>query len=760
MAMVVQERLRRARKHCPVQIFATDTNSAALDVGRAGRYAAGIAAQVPAPLLARYFVQVPDSQHFLVNDDLRASVVFGLQNLFADPPFGRVDLISCRNVLIYLEPELQTRALNIFHFALRKDAALFLGSAESNSGHDELFKAVSRKWRIYRREGRARGESLDLPLRLGDPRPGLTMVQTVSELPITHIAGIAQKLILDRFAPASVLVNGRHEALYYCGPTEEFLLRPRGAPTQDLLSMVREGLRSRTRAALGDAASTHLSINVAAVQMKCASGFVPVRITVTPCSGGDLGQLYLVVFRHDIEPLLAPPDKNADSTLLRHLEEELKETRDDLQYTVERFESANENLRISNEEVVTTNEELRSLNEELESSKEELQSLNEELTTSNQQLEIKVHELESSNSDLHNLLNSNDIATLCLDQDLRVKWFTPAMQNQFKFMPADIGRPISDLSLAWSGGDLIESARAILAGQAVALHEFQAGDGRRYIRRILPYRNEAAEVKGVILTYTDITDSHLATEAALAANRDLGESRDRADKLRVLSTALAMAEENERRALAQDLHDDLGQLLAVVALKASALGKQKMSAPLRSAVDSCVRAIDQANRKLRTMAFQLNPPMLDQLGLLPALEWMGEELHRMFRLDVHIVDDGRPKLMEPAVRATLFRSVRELLINVAKHSGVSTAMVTTAQGEGDTLVVTVSDAGAGFDPETKPATGPTGGFGLLSVRERLGLIGGEVSIRSNPGDGTSVLLRVPLRSQTAVPPPSTHGSQE
>jgi len=168
-------------------------------------------------------------------------------------------------------------------------------------------------------------------------------------------------------------------------------------------------------------------------------------------------------------------------------------------------------------------------------------------------------------------------------------------------------------------------------------------------------------------------------------------------------------------------------------------------------------AIDQANRKLRTMAFQLNPPMLDQLGFLPALEWMGEELHRMFKLEVHIVDDGTRKPMDPAVSATLFRAVRELLINVAKHAGVSTAMVTTAQGEGDTLVVTVSDAGAGFDPDAKSPGNGVGGFGLLSVRERLGLLGGEVSIRSNPGDGTSVLLKVPLLPRAS---PSDQASLE
>ena len=587
MAMVVLDRLRRARKQCPVQIFATDTNNDALDVGRLGRYPAGIAARMPPARLRRYFVAGPDHQHYVVSSALRSAVVFGVQNLFADPPFGRVDLISCRNVLIYLESELQKRALNIFHFALRKDAALFLGSAESNGGRDDLFKPISKKWRIFRREGTTRADLLTLPLRTGDFRQGDMALPPRNEPPVSQVASLAQKLILDRFAPASVLIDSSNEALYFCGATDEFLIRPRGVPTRDLLLMVREGLRSRLRTALREAASSSLTVSVAGARMKRAGSFVPVQITVTPISGGHLGSLFLVVFRHDLETLLAPSESSSEGVLVRHLEEELQSTRDDLQNTIERSESANENLRVSNEEVVTTNEELRSLNEELESSKEELQSLNEELTTANQQLESKVRELETANTDLHNLLKSSDIATICLDPSLRIKWFTPATQTQtqFKFIPSDIGRPISDFSLAWAGGGLIDAANAVLATGAVIAYEFQTESARRYIRRVLPYRTEAQQIHGVIVTYTDITESQSAIEAAELAQKDLTVSRDRHDKLRALSAALALAEERERRALAQDLHDDLGQLLAVVGIKAAAIRKQSTSEPLRATLN-------------------------------------------------------------------------------------------------------------------------------------------------------------------------------
>ena len=309
MAMVVLDRLRRARKHCPVQIFATDTNNDALNVGRLGHYPVGIAARMPAARLHRHFIEGPDRQHYVVSPELRSSVVFGVQNLFADPPFGRVDLISCRNVLIYLESSVQKRVLDIFHFALRKDGYLFLGSAESSSGREDLFKPLSKKWRIFGRVGVARGDLLSLSLKIGELRPLSTPVPAATALPSGHVTSIAQKLILDRFAPASVLIDSRNEALYFCGPTDDFLLRPRGTPTQDLLTMVREGLRARVRAALKEAAETGLTVTVSGARMKRAGSFAPVQITVTPTVGGEAGQLFLVVFRHEPPLRLASQPK-------------------------------------------------------------------------------------------------------------------------------------------------------------------------------------------------------------------------------------------------------------------------------------------------------------------------------------------------------------------------------------------------------------------------------------------------------------------
>jgi two-component system, chemotaxis family, CheB/CheR fusion protein len=752
LAVLLLDRLRLARKHCKIQIFATDTNQQALDLARAGKYPAGIAKYIAAPRLKRYFTLTADQQHYVVKEQLRQCVVFGNQNLFADPPFGRLDLISCRNVLIYLNPEIQKNIIATFHFALRSDGYLFLGNAESLAGRDDYFKPLSLLYRIYQRIGAARFQPLSLQVAHPESRIA-PLLPKPAETPAAQAAQLVNKLIMERFAPAAVLVNSAFQVLHFCGPTDEFLQRPTGAPTQELLLLVRDGLRSRLHAGLLEAQTQDSQVVVAGALMKQGQTIRSVDIMISPAHGSaasaptaSLGACFLVVFQCQEHATVVQDRSPSLSAWEHHLEQELQATREDLATTTVRFEEANERLRVSSEIVLSANETLRLLNEELESAKEELQSFNEEIITVNQQLESKILELEASRNDLQNLLTSSDIATIGLDPNLCIKWFAPAAQRLLGLLPTDLGQSLSAIASAVSDSQLPADARALLDGQTVRDTNFHSAEGRRLMRRLLTYKNTAQKVVGLILTYTDITESYQSAQAALVVQRDLDASRERSDRLRTLSAALANAEERERRVLAKDLHDDLGQLLAVIGLKITLLQKHEMTAGVRESVLDCAQAVQLANNKMRDITLQLNPPMLDQLGLMPAIQWLADEMHRLHQLDVVIHDDGLPQPMQPAVSATLFRTLRELLQSVALHSSVRETEITVEQGQNNTLIVTVHDDGEGLDTALMDALPHNHATDLLNMRERIGYLGGEMTFFNHAEGGTSVVLMVPLLS--------------
>ena len=753
LAMLLLEQLEAANKDCPVQVFATDTNESALAFGRAGLYPAGIAAQVPAQRLARHFIEVKDDHHYQVSRALRESVVFGLQNLFADPPFSRVDLVVCRNLLIYLEPEVQRRIIPVFHFSLKPGGFLFLGTAETVAQREDLFKAVSSKWHLYQRVGDTPREYLHWRAMPGETHAALAAAaaQRQPAPSPSHVSAVAQRALMEHFAPAAVLVNSRHEALYFSGRVDHYLVQPRGAPTQDVLALAREGLRSQLRRALRQATESDTTVDIRDARLKRDGAFEAVRITVAPTGGSDAsGRLLLVVFRDEPRAPLRRYTKSKEAALVRQLEEELRITKDDLQNTIERLQGSNEELRVSNEEVVSINEELQSTNEELESSKEELQSLNEELNTVNQQLQSKLAELESTNNDLKNLLASSDVATVCLDRQLKIKWFTPATRETLNVLPGDVGRPITELASPLLGDTLAHDARTVLERLSPVHAELQSEAGRWYLRRVLPYRTEDDRIEGVTVTYVDVTESKRSAENALearkATNAALEERvRERTVQVRALGAELALAEEREREAIARDLHDDLGQVLNVAKLKLDTALASCRDQAARGALADVGELVAQAGRNIRTLTFQICPPVLSELGLVPALQWLAEEMQRSHGLAVHVGDDGGPKPLGQASRSIVFRAVRELLINVAKHARVGNASVDAATRNGN-LVVTVSDAGVGFDSALVLGT-TAPGFGLLSVRERLSFIGGNAEINSIPGDGTTATLTVPLQRE-------------
>ena len=441
--------------------------------------------------------------------------------LLKDPPFSRLDLISCRNLLIYLEPEVQRKVLALLHFSLRDGGHLFLGPAESVSGREGLFEPVSKRWRIYRRIGPARHDIVDVPLipavalPAGTERPELFSPRAAID-PF-------QRALLERFAPASVLIDRHFTAHAFHGPTGDYLQQPGGEPTTNLLALARDGLQAPLRSAAQRAIADNEEASSTGRVTRSGS-FQPVRVVVRPVPRGRGADGMLVVSFFEREQPEAGVNHALEEVMAgSQLEAELLSAREDLRITVEQMEAANEELKASNEEIRSINEELQSSNEELETSKEELQSLNEELNTTNNQLQAKIEELELRTNDLNNLLNSTDVATLFLDRALCIRWFTPSMKALLELLPSDIGRPIAHFAQRFRGGDLLDDAREVLDRLLPSDTEVVDDLGRWYVRHTLPYRTEDDRISGVVVTFTDITARKHGEEQIQAA-REYAES--------------------------------------------------------------------------------------------------------------------------------------------------------------------------------------------------------------------------------------------
>jgi two-component system CheB/CheR fusion protein len=523
LLMLVLEELRRTEKNCRLQMFASDIDIDALNYARAGRYPKSIEADVSQERLTRFFSAADHDDYFQVSKNLRDGIVFAEQDLIGDPPFSRLDLICCRNVLIYLKPEIQEKVIALFHFALREGGVLFLGGAETLGRQTDLFDTLDKKWRIFRRVGLTRYDRVNIPLVT---REGRSAVGGASSLPLqreTRLMHLAQQRLLDLLAPDAVLIDRRWHVLYICGDVDPYLMHRAGIPTDNLLDKVRSGLRSKLRDAVQTALAEGRAVSVA-TKVRRESAYSPVRIVVRLIRDRELEEdLALIVFesggeapgRPSPEGTSAEPSPTGraggagpdldEGAAVRQLEQELRDARDDLQSTIEQLEASNEEYRAAHEEVVSTNEELQSTNEELETSKEELQSLNEELATVNSQLAAKVDELENKHVDLENLIAVTDLPTICLDTSMALRWFTPAAQRVIRLKVGDNGRPLADLSHDFTGDDLVDVSRRVLARLTPVEDEVTAHDGRTFLRRVTPFRGAAHRMDGIVITFVDIT---------------------------------------------------------------------------------------------------------------------------------------------------------------------------------------------------------------------------------------------------------------
>lgn len=535
IAMLLREHSPKGAAAPKLQVFATDIDERALEVARAGRYPAAIAQDVSPKRLREFFSR--EDGTYRISADLRESVLFSAHNLLRDPPFSRLDLITCRNLLIYLGSDLQEKVIPIFHYALRNDGCLFLGSSENVTRHQRLFATIDKPNRIFQKR---QGSGVKLPQfplaslakpaspRGAEPRSFAGALQ-----------GQAERILLERYSPAYVVINAAGEVLHTSAGTGKYLELAPGVPDHNIFTMARRGLRMDLRAAVHKAVSTGQASVQNNINIGTNGGRQTITLFVQPMRPeGASDPVYMLVFRDlggirpDADSEETHTTEDVESANVSQLEKELRETRERLQITTEELESSNEELKSSNEELSSINEELQSSNEELETSKEELQSINEELQTVNSELNMRVDELSRANNDIANLLESTQIATVFLDRDLCIQSFTPAARDLFHLVESDVGRPLAHVRPRFPADGLQTDMEQVLRRLATIEREVKGPEGdTRYVMRVLPYRTAEDVIAGVVVTFVDVTRITLAEERVSELAHDL---RNRVESLETL----------------------------------------------------------------------------------------------------------------------------------------------------------------------------------------------------------------------------------
>jgi two-component system CheB/CheR fusion protein len=867
IAIALTEFLAAEKADVPVKLFGTDVSEAALEKARAARYLENIAIDVSPVRLQEFFV--PAEGGYQIRRSIRDMCVFARQDVTRDPPFSNMDLISCRNLLIYLGPALQSRVLPIFHYALNERGFLLLGGSEGVHAQAG-FAVVDPKHKIFARSPLAMPRLLDFADRgrmFGAPtvaRPGPQMATQL------EIQKEAERAVLGEYAPPGVVVTDDLVIVQFRGDTGAYLRPAAGAATFDLLRMVRDDLRVELRQAMDEARKSGKP-----TRRRVVLGRGPIELGVLPFTATTVQQpLYAIVFDElpaSVPAAAAPEEGDVE----RQLRSEIAQTREYLQSVIEQLEAGTEELKAANEETVSSNEELQSTNEELETAKEELQAANEELATINQEMMDRNREAMRLNDDLANVLTSASVPIVILGRDGRIRRFTPAASKVLHFIGADVGRPLVDIKSTFEGVDLVALVAEVLEHLAPVERSVTDASGRWYSLVVRPYMTVDNRVDGAVIVLHDVDMLTKKGEQAVISARDVSESTLRdmlsgaaepilmidaeghivfanpaahrtygyapgellgapldllvperlrskhaahraafgadmtaramgrggmdlygrrkdgsefpvevalapmkgaggslvmafatdiserkaaerrlleyQERLRHLAFDAALIEERERRRIAINLHDGVGQSLALAQNKL-ATARTSLDGPLRATIEECVRLIDESITQTRSLTFDLSPPILYDLGLEPALQWLGEEMEKRYGMRVEVEGD-KDLALAPEAAAMAFRAVRELLTNVFKHAGTPAAKVTLRK-TGESVAIRVQDEGVGYDASEHESPGSGVGFGLFSIREQIERLGGSVEIQSTPREGTSVSLVVPASRRPSVPPPT------
>jgi two-component system CheB/CheR fusion protein len=754
-----------------IQIFATDISDVALENARTGIYSESNVRNVSPERLRRFFTKRDSG--YRISKRIREVCIFAKQNVTRDPPFSKLDLISCRNVLIYLGPVLQKRVLPVFHYALRPSGFLLLGSSESIGPFAEIFSPFDKKNKIYvpkaansrtHQEYESREALQDLPA----PRKR-------NDWNETEVQRQADRIVLAKYAPPGVVIDENLNILQFRGHVSPFLHPAGGAASLNLLKMAPDGMLVELRNAVHSSKAQAVPVRREGLKLMESGTLREFSFEVIPFkSPGGQERRFLIVFEDGPRRLVMPatlPAATKERTFgtadqeNMQLRQDLAAAKEYLQSIIEEQDASNEELRSANEEIQSSNEELQSTNEELETAKEELQSANEELNTVNEELQNRNLQLNQTGNDLLNLLTNVHIPIVMLGNDLRIRRYTPVCERILNLIPTDVGRPISDIKFRFDVAHIEDSLMEVLRTLEPQVQEIRDAKGHEYSMRLRPYRTEDNRIDGVVMVFLDMapagapartTHRELAPAYGehLLALLDGGDDRspEPGDRMRSLAAGLLQAQEDERRRISRELHDDLNQKIALLHVNVERMEAKAPSGSiaLRSYLKLFREAVSDLSDSIRRIAYHLHPSMLDDLGLVVAAQSFCEDFSKSERIEVSFHGSNVPGSLPQDVSLCAFRVIQESLRNIAKHAMSHAAMV-TLQGDENLLRLTVRDSGTGFRREDLKSKR---GLGLIGMEERVRLVGGKFAIESRPGEGTRVEVQIPLGSLKALPPAS------
>ncbi|HKK45333.1 MAG TPA: CheR family methyltransferase, partial [Balneolaceae bacterium] len=738
LAILLQEYASKLEKVPQIKIFGTDISEDALKIARKGFYTAAIATDVSKKRLVQYFHK--EDGGYRLRREIREMVLISKHNVISDPPFTKLDLISCRNLLIYFNNDLQAKVLRVLQYALKTGGFLFLGKSESTVSANQLFDPIRGAKNIYKTK-KISSRNNELPrFLLWQNMNRRKYIEGDSNKSEVQFEQVHRSLLAEQYGPGSVIIDDYNKVVHFSKGINRYLQYEEGEPTNDLLKLVIPEIRRPLRTIIFRFNQMDKPQPISKeIKVEFADGIHLINLKIQPIEVEGFPEGYRQVVFEEMskqsseKDLLIEDQSVEDSEIVTHLETELKQTKEQLQQTIEEYETSNEELMASNEELQSMNEELQTTTEELETNQEELQSVNEELRIVNQELEVKIEQLQKANDDLKNLMEATEIGIIFVDQNLKIRRFTQNASELFNFIDSDVGRPLSDVTHQLKYEKLAEDVQKMLKDLKPVKKQLASKTGKWVVMQLRPYQTTENVIKGAVITFLDITDlkkAELRLEEKIEMQKQLQQ-----DLLRV--------EKKDRWSIGQFLHDEVAQNLLSVKTLLDAKSKQikKLDKETQDDLGNLKDMIIESLKNIRDLSHFVLPLSEGVENVTHALELLVKQTENVYEVRCSLTSDEKAKkITNNSLTTSIYYIVQEAISNAVKHGKASKISIDLT-GDDQFLYLVIEDNGTGFESKGD-------GRGIKIMRYRTELLGGEFEVDGHrKNKGTLVKCTIPLTNK-------------